>query len=44
MPMSRTRPRIHALLVQVAPQGAALPPAPEEATLPEDGEAVPGGA
>ncbi len=34
-------PRIHALLVRLSPQGSALPPAPEEAALPEDGEAVP---
>ncbi|WP_246522072.1 lytic transglycosylase domain-containing protein [Neoroseomonas terrae] len=34
-------PRIHALLVRVSPQGAALPPVPAEAALPEDGEAVP---
>ncbi|WP_255568478.1 lytic transglycosylase domain-containing protein [Neoroseomonas alba] len=34
-------PRLHALLVALSPQGAALPPAPEEGALPEDGEAVP---
>lgn len=34
-------PAIHALLVTLAPRGAALPPAPEEPALPEDGEAVP---
>jgi soluble lytic murein transglycosylase len=34
-------PRIHALLAQLSPAGAALPPPPEEAALPEDGEAVP---
>ncbi len=34
-------PGIHALLVRASPQGSALPPAPEEAALPEDGEAVP---
>lgn len=34
-------PRLHALLASLVPQGAPLPPAPEEAALPEDGEAVP---
>lgn len=34
-------PAIHALLVGLSPRGAALPPAPAEAALPEDGEAVP---
>ena len=34
-------PRLHALLATLTPQGAPLPPAPEEAALPEDGEAVP---
>jgi soluble lytic murein transglycosylase-like protein len=34
-------PSIHALLVRISPQGSPLPPAPEEAALPEDGEAVP---
>lgn len=34
-------PRIHALLVARSPQGASLPPAPPDAALPEDGEAVP---
>ncbi len=34
-------PAIHALFTRIAPRGAALPPAPEEAALPEDGEAVP---
>lgn len=34
-------PRIHALLQQLSPRGTALPPAPDQATLPEDGEAVP---
>ena len=34
-------PAIHALLVRLAPPGAPLPPAPADASLPEDGEAVP---
>lgn len=34
-------PRIHALLAAGAPRGGALPPAPAETALPEDGEAVP---
>lgn len=34
-------PAIHALLVRISPSGAALPPAPPETALPEDGEAVP---
>jgi soluble lytic murein transglycosylase-like protein len=34
-------PRIHALLVRISPRGAALPPAPDHAALPDDGEAVP---
>jgi len=34
-------PAIHALLVRLAPEGSAIPPAPVEPALPEDGEAVP---
>jgi soluble lytic murein transglycosylase-like protein len=34
-------PAIHALLVRLAPEGAQLPPAPVDAALPEDGEAIP---
>lgn len=34
-------PAIHALLQRLSPRGAALPPAPDQAALPEDGEAVP---
>ena len=34
-------PAIHALLVRLVPEGAPLPPAPAQAALSEDGEAVP---